>query len=290
MTLESPDVALVAFGRAVQRVALGATLAGPARVAVAPGGVETKSPATCPACDFLLVVAWERKRTPLLRAPRDGSGPAVVARRAVEGERLKHLAVDPSGRRAWVTDKRGGAVLELAVDPTTGEIGSERRWLEIAEPYDVTVLPGGEGLLVTDHADRLRHVDLAGRVLATWDVAAACGYATEWNVPLRAAKRDPRTGATYVLNHRSVLRLDPTPDGEGVASCTLVAGDPVEKGFAEGCGARARFASPHDLELVEDGRALWVSDTRNDALRRVSLEPGPGYGCTRTVRLGAPLD
>jgi hypothetical protein len=281
-------VALVAFDHAIERVALGAApLVGPARIAVAPEGWQTKSPATCPACDFVLVLAWDHKRTPILRAPRDGSGPPVEARPAVEKERLKHLALDPSGRRAWVTDGRGGVVLELEVDPKTGAIGRARPFLVIEEPYAVTVLPGGAGLLVTDHRDHLLHVGLDGRVRATWDVARACGYSTEFDVPLRAAKRDPRTGATYVLNHRSVLRLDPTPDGAGIASCTLVAGDPRPegKGFAEGCGARARFASPHDLELAPGDTALWVSDTRNDALRRVSLVPGPGYGCTRTIRL-----
>ena len=51
------------------------------------------------------------------------------------------------------------------------------------------------------------------------------------------------------------------------------------------CGALARFASPHDLELTADGAALLVTDTQNDVVRVVSLAPGAGYGCARTLPL-----
>jgi hypothetical protein len=47
-----------------------------------------------------------------------------------------------------------------------------------------------------------------------------------------------------------------------------------EQGFADGAADEAAFYDPQGLELSEDGRQLYVADTRNHALRAIDLATG----------------
>lgn len=50
---------------------------------------------------------------------------------------------------------------------------------------------------------------------------------------------------------------------------TTLAGGP--RGFGDGVGANARFDTPHGIALSPDGKYLYVGDSGNNAIRRVSV-------------------
>jgi streptogramin lyase len=95
------------------------------------------------------------------------------------------------------------------------------------------------------------------------------------NAPISvAASRD---GSTIYLTDAShtVRRL--AADG----SVTLIAGGTNTAAFADGAATEARFNTPSGLALETSG-ALWVSDTLNQVMRRISCRPR--VHCRRLAR------
>jgi len=259
----------------------------PPRVAWAASDPDAKAKAVaaCEGCALRLFVVSLHNATSIHALGSDGGARELVP--AHPDVQWKNVDVAPDGQRAWATDARRGRVVELRLDPDGPALLGRRTLVRVAKAWDVRRLPDGAGLLVTTGDDRLVWTDLEGTVLDDWDVAAACGDTRR--AALRAAARDAATGALYALNHRSLLRLGPAAShGRPLASCTVVAGDPRAAGLADACGEAARFGHPHGLDLLADGSAAIVTDTDGDALRRVSLAPGAGFGCTSTIPLRDP--
>jgi len=276
--------AWVAFGAAIHHIDL-QHRESPALVHAAPEpGAKMKAVATGGDGSLTLFIVSQRNRTSIHGLSRNGT--SVELKATTKSSQWKNLALAEDGTRAWAADMRGNQIREFRLDPGVPAIRSERALLEVESPYNVTHLPDGGGLLIVTQDDHLLWADFEGRVLDDWDLAKACRYNVENRGPLRAAVRNAATGTLYALNHRSVLALTPgARHGEPLASCAIVAGHPTEKGFIDSCGERARFSHPHDLALADDGSAAFVTDTDNDVLRRISLEPGAGYGCVSTIPL-----
>jgi len=272
----------VAFDDAIHGIDLDAAPGAPARVVgTLRDGWETKSPATCPSCDFVLFTARRGAESAIYAAPLDGSRPPVALRAPGSAAGWKQLVLHPSGRTAYATDSKRDRIWEFAIDPEGPAITGEGVLAEIDGAYFIHLLADGT-LLVSSRSRRLHWLGLDGRVRAEWNLREACGFGV-----IRAVVAHPRTGMLYLLKNRSVMRIEPTDDGSGIASCVHVvgaAGSP--EGFRDACGHTIRFDRPHDLEVAADGTELLVSDTGNDALRRIPLEPGPGAGCVTTRPLG----
>ncbi|WP_161991996.1 IPT/TIG domain-containing protein [Flagellimonas algicola] len=75
----------------------------------------------------------------------------------------------------------------------------------------------------------------------------------------------------YVADSGNNRIVKITPNGDW----TLIAGSSLGHGYVNGPGAGARFSNPSAILLEEDGdNALYVSDTNNHAIRRISLDDG----------------
>ena len=72
------------------------------------------------------------------------------------------------------------------------------------------------------------------------------------------------------------IRIDTT-------EVVTLAGAPGQAGFRDGTGPEALFYEPNGIVLV--GRALYITDTGNNVVRRLSLEDG-----AVTVTAGSPLE
>jgi sugar lactone lactonase YvrE len=101
-------------------------------------------------------------------------------------------------------------------------------------------------------------------------------------------------GALYVSDAGDAHRIRRVTT-DGVVS--TLAGGP--RGFADGAGPEARFSTPSGIALAPDG-ALYVADTGNNAIRRVSPDgrvttiagdgaPGEGDGVGRDARFNGPI-
>jgi hypothetical protein len=102
-------------------------------------------------------------------------------------------------------------------------------------------------------------------------------------------------GAGLVVDEKGVAFLADTGGAVWRAAppdyaLSLIAGQPLMAGFADGVGASARFGGPYDVAL--DGNRLYVADNRNQALRIIELDTftvttAIGVPNERGVRLGA---
>lgn len=74
----------------------------------------------------------------------------------------------------------------------------------------------------------------------------------------------------------------------------IVAGDPAQTaGFADGTGTDVRFSQPNSLTLTPDGRELYVTDSRNHRIRKVTVATGETVtvaGLTQGFADGAGAD
>lgn len=77
---------------------------------------------------------------------------------------------------------------------------------------------------------------------------------------------DEKGGRLFIADsgHNRIL----VADLNGVLSAAIGSG---REGFADGAAAEASFRQPQGLALSEDGRTLYVADTRNHAVRKVDL-------------------
>ena len=77
---------------------------------------------------------------------------------------------------------------------------------------------------------------------------------------------DEKGGRLFIADsgHNRIL----VADLNGVLSVAIGSG---KEGFADGAAGEASFRQPQGLALSEDGRTLYVADTRNHAVRKVDL-------------------
>jgi sugar lactone lactonase YvrE len=210
------------------------------------------------------------------------------------GARLNHptdVTFDPGGRlviAAWHNSRI------KRLDPTTGALedvagtgarafgGDGGPALDAQLDLPVSVAYDAVGnLYVSDQANqRIRCIDPEGQIRTVAGTGES-GFAGDGGPAKQARFNLPRgqmghpaahialdaRGALYLadtLNHR-IRKIDLTAD-----SVTTVAGDGIRGASGDGGPARlARLAEPVDVTLGLDG-ALFIADTDNDCVRRVS--------------------
>ncbi|WP_161992021.1 IPT/TIG domain-containing protein [Flagellimonas algicola] len=134
-------------------------------------------------------------------------------------------------------------------------------------PWDLAKDSGGNIFVVDKGNNAIRKITPEG-VVTTFTSKGGPGNEEEFYIPEGLAIDDDDN--IYVAdtgNHRIVM-IDPN----GVWS--IIAGSSTGHGYVNGLGADARFRNPTEILLEEGagGRALYVSDRNNHAIRRISLD------------------
>lgn len=108
---------------------------------------------------------------------------------------------------------------------------------------------------------------------------------------------DPVSGAIWISDKDNHVIRRMTPDG----TVTTIAGEPGVAGSADAQGTAAKFAFPRGL-VVDPGGAVYVADTQNQVIRRVTadgvaityagqmLSAGSADGALTDARFRTPFD
>lgn len=184
----------------------------------------------------------------------DSSGRVFVA------DTDNHLVrqIDPDGR---VTTLAGKAGSSGAVDGS----GSAARF---NEPSGIAVAPGGQVLVSDGKNHAIRSVTLQGQVttlagqLGRTGSTDGNGAAARFNYPTGIAV--DAAGVAWIADNRNCTIRRMTTD----LTVTTFAGSPGSPGSTDGTGSAARFFFPTAVGVSSAG--LWVADTNNSAIRRVS--------------------
>lgn len=149
-------------------------------------------------------------------------------------------------------------------------------------PHGVAVDENGNVYVSDSGNHTIRRITPQGAVTTlagsagTYGFADGSGAAARFNSPGDLAI--DADGNLYVIDGSSMVRRV-TPDGE----VTTVAGSAGRWGRVDGQGNAARFQGPEGIAVGEDGN-LYVADTRNHAIRRVT----PQGEVTTVAGVGAP--
>lgn len=187
------------------------------------------------------------------------------------------LVVDSSGR-VFVADTGNHTIRQIATDGrvttlagaagSPGAVEGQGSAARFNEPSGIAV--GGDGaLLVADSRNHaIRRVTLAGAVttvagqLGVGGAADGVGAAARFNYPGGLAVDG--SGVIWVADTRNCTIRRVTAAGE----VTTFAGSPNAVGSLDGNGASARFFFPNAVAI--SGAGLWVADTSNSTIRRIS--------------------
>lgn len=148
----------------------------------------------------------------------------------------------------------------------------------------------------------VRKVTAAGDVITVAGAPGVAGFAdgvgaaARFRFPAGIAV-DPADGTIWISDKDNHVIRRMTPTG----AVTTVAGDPGVPGSADAQGTAAKFAYPRGL-VVGAGGAVYVADTQNQAIRRVTadgvaityagqlLAPGSADGTLTEARFRTPSD
>lgn len=185
----------------------------------------------------------------------DASGRVLVA------DTDNHVVrqVDPDGRVTTLAGKAG----------SSGAVDGSGAAARFNEPSGIAVASDG-ALLVADAKNHaIRRVTLQGQVttlagqLGRTGSADGSGTVARFNYPTSIAV--DTGGVAWITDNRNCTIRRMTMNG----SVTTFAGSPGAPGSTDGTGSAARFFFPTAVSASSTG--LWVADTSNSALRRVSL-------------------
>ena len=182
---------------------------------------------------------------------------------------------------------------------SSGAINGQGTNARFSSPYALSLLPAPTAagtLFVSDTGSNLlRSIDVATGMVTTVCGTGATGYADN-AVGTSAIIQAPRGSALFRNASGGVLLfvLDGTHRLRTVRaaapfSVSTLAGSGVA-GFSDGLGTLAVFSAPRGLAAEPDpsNPALYVSDSGNAAVRRVSLASDDTYGFVTTLS-GTPL-
>lgn len=188
--------------------------------------------------------------------------------------------VDPTGT-VWIADYGNQAIRRLALDGQVTTVagaaaspGAEDGALGNARfsfPADVTIGPDGSLFVVEVGNQTVRRISPTGTVSTFAGAAGQSGTVDGVGAEARffnpqgvAADLDGNLYVTDSFNH-TIRRIS------ALGAVTTVAGAPGTAGFADGTGSAARFYSPIGI-VVEAGGTLYVADTWNHVIRRMTSE------------------
>ena len=225
--------------------------------------------------------------SPLLGGIIDGTGSAA------RFGSLQDICFNSADGNLYVTDGVGtlrrvtpaGVVTTLAgsanIRGSTDGTGSAARFGNLAGVCYNSVTGN---LYVTDGPGTIRQVTPAGLVITlagsanNWDSADGTGSAARFLNPFGICY-NPVTGDLYVTDGRNQTIRQVTPAGV----VTTIAGSPGQLGSADGIGNAARFFGPRGICYASTDGNLYVADTGNHTIRRVTaagvvttLAGGPG--------------
>lgn len=174
-----------------------------------------------------------------------------------------NVALGPDGR-IYVADFDNGKI--RAVDAADGTTSTVVAATGFQRPFGLAFAESGTLYVATDRDPQGQAGPMAGTI---WRVDVAAGTATPIAARIGrprglAALPDGRLAVADYMHHVIEL-VDP-----GSGAVTPLAGAWDGKGYADGVGAAARFATPYGLALV--GGALVVADHDNHRLRKVGLD------------------
>ena len=165
-------------------------------------------------------------------------------------------------------------------------VGAEARF---SAPWAVAT-DGAGNIFVADTGNHvIRKVTIDGEVTTVAGVPGIAGFQDGpaaialFRFPAGVTV-DRTNGTIYVSDKDNQVIRKIAPDGV----VSTIAGAPGEAGSADAQGSAARFAYPRGLELGIDG-ALYVADTQNQVIRRLSLD-GAATTFAGRMRLAGSLD
>jgi len=157
--------------------------------------------------------------------------------------------------------------------------GGPANQAQLRQPHSI-VVDADNGLLICDIGNqRIRRVDLATGVIATWAGTGAAQPTPDGAPRTGTPLQGPRTfafapdGTLYLAlrEGNAVLKLDRASD-----TWTRIAGAGGRNGYAgDGGPARdAQLGGPKGLAFDATQNALFIADTENHVIRRVDLASG----------------
>jgi len=191
------------------------------------------------------------------------------------------LYVADAVNRAIRMVTRNGMVTTLVASVGSGD---GTNFTSFSFPGNVAVDPTGD-VYVTDANNTVQKVTPEGAVTLVAGKAGEAGSAdgigseARFNAPAGLAL--DTSGNLYVADQANLTIRRITPSG----IVTTLAGQPGVVGSTDGFGPAAGFYAPADLALNPEGTALYVTDSGNHTIRKVTPE---GLVTTLAGRAGEP--
>lgn len=220
-----------------------------------------------------------------------GSNDGVGTQSRMDG--ALHAAFSPDGNFLYFVDSFNGTIRrfgllsgrvvtiagEAGAEGITDGVGSAARF---ENPRGIAIDPSGSTLYVADGFNcTMRTVDTASfEVRTLFGVPRDCGYAdgnyadSRMGLVIGMAMRDNRY--VYFAQRANGANAIRRIDLESARVETIAGGS--RRGHNDGPGSEALFSGPGGIDFDESGEWLWVNDTFNSVIRRISLTAVDGSG------------
>lgn len=213
-----------------------------------------------------------------------GSNDGLATETRMDG--ALHAAFSPDGNFLYFVDSFNGTIRRLGlvsgrvitlagqpgIEGVTDGVGSEALF---EAPRGITISPDGQTLFIADGFNcTLRTLDTETfEVRTLFGVPRTCAYVdgdfdeARMGLVIGMAMRDDRYVymAQRANGANAIRRIDLQEE-----RVETIAGS-AARGHRDGWGAEAIFAGPGGIDFDESGEWLWVNDTFNNVIRRVSL-------------------
>ncbi|MBI1822748.1 MAG: hypothetical protein HY200_10490 [Nitrospirae bacterium] len=191
------------------------------------------------------------------------------------------------GKALYVTDAFNHVIRKIVISSgvvstlvgsggSFGSIDETGQDARFRAPHGLTIDHQGTTLYLCDSGNHtIRKIDLANRRVSTlagkpgyFGLENGAGHSARFNEP-SGITIDPTDVWLYIAdtaNH--MIRKIEISTG----SVTTIAGRPGYLGFQNGIGEKARFDHPAGITIDPSGRSLYVTDSSNQAIRKVIVE------------------